>query len=211
MKICRVSLLLLLAISVFPIGALAEVGEGEEGLSTLAVQNRQHMMIHEFGVAIGTLPIDAFTKGLTFTGAYTVHFNDLIAWEIGQFTWSYHVDTALREELEDYDVEPTQFETVRLFATSSVLLKPLYGKLAVINRSLVYAEVFLVAGGGWGRLSITDRAVVDVGAGMRIYAGKFASFRLDVRDYMFITGDDVQSELWLGLSVCLGLGHRDGK
>ena len=210
MKICRVSLLLL-AISVFPIGALAQVGEGDEGLSTLAVQNRQHMMIHEFGVAIGTLPIDAFTKGLTFTGAYTVHFNDLIAWEIGQFTWSYQVDTALREELEDYDVEPTQFETVRLFATSSVLLKPLYGKLAVMNRALVYAEVFLVAGGGWGRLSITDRAVVDVGAGMRIYAGKFASLRLDVRDYMFISGDDVQSELWIGLSVCLGLGHRDSK
>jgi len=168
-------------------------------------------MIHEFGVAIGTLPIDAFTKGLTFTGAYTVHFNDLIAWEIGQFSWSYRIDTDLRDELEQYDVEPTQFETVRFFTTSSVLLKPLYGKLAVINRALVYAEVFLVAGAGWGRLSITDRAVVDVGGGMRFYAGKYASFRLDVRDYMFITGDDVQSELWIGVGICLGLGQRKSK
>lgn len=210
MKIRAVSLLLL-ALSVLPNIVLAEVGEGERGLSTLAVQNRQHMMIHEFGVAVGTLPIDAFTKGLTFTGAYTVHFTDLVAWEIGQFTWSYHVDTALRDELEQYDVEPTQFETVKLFATSSLIFKPLYGKLAVMNRGLVFAEVFLLAGGGWGRLSITDRAVANVGAGLRIYAGKFASFRVDVRDYMFITGGDVQSELWLGFGVCLGLGHRDNK
>jgi outer membrane beta-barrel protein len=210
MKLSRVSLLIL-AISVFPMVSLAAVGEGEEGLSTLAVQNRQHMMIHEFGVAIGTLPIDAFTKGLTFTGAYTIHFNDLLAWEIGQFTYSYRIDTALRDDLLQYDVEPTSFETVRFFTTSSLLLKPLYGKMAVMNRALVYSEIFIVAGGGWGRLSITDRAVVDVGLGLRIYAGKFASFRLDVRDYMFIHSDDVKNELWLGLSVCLGLGHRDSK
>jgi outer membrane beta-barrel protein len=208
MKVFRVSLVVF-ALGILPLRVFAE--DAEQGLSTLAVQNRLHSMMHEFGVAIGTLPIDAFTKGLTFTGAYTLHFNDLIAWEVGQFTYSYHIDTQLRAELEDYDVQPTQFEVVRYFVTTSLLVKPLYGKLAVLNRTLVYSELFLAVGGGWGWLSVTDRAVVDFGVGLRLYAGKYVSFRVDVRDYMFITKADVQNELWLGLSICLGLGQRNDK
>ncbi len=208
MKIFRVSLVIL-ALVILPHNAPAE--DSEQGLSTLAVQNRLHSMMHEFSAAIGTLPIDAFTKGLTFSGAYTLHFNDLIAWEIGKFTYSYHVDTKLREELKDIAVQPTQFEVVKYFVTTNAIIKPLYGKLALLNRTLLYGEIFFSLGAGWGWLSVTDRAVVDFGAGIRLYAGKYVSFRADVRDYMFITKADVQHELWLGASVCLGLGRRNNK
>ena len=205
MKVIRVSLVVL-ALGILPFSAMAE--DDEQGLSTLAVQNRVHTMMHEFGVAIGTLPIDAFTKGLTFTGAYTLHFNDLWAWEIGEFTYSYHIDTNLREELEEVEYQPTEFEVVKFFVTTNIIVKPLYGKLAVLNRALIYGEIFFTVGGGWGWLSVTDRPIVDFGAGMRLYAGKYVSFRADVRDYMFVTKDDVQNELWLGASICLGLGRR---
>jgi outer membrane beta-barrel protein len=206
MKAARVSLVVVM-FWFFPQAAAAK-DEGQ-GLSTLAVQNRIHSMIHEFGVGVGTLPIDAFTKGLTFSGAYTIHFNDLIAWEIGQFTYSYHIDTNLKAELEDQSVEPTQFEVVRFFVTSNVMIKPLYGKLALLNRALIYGEIFFNVGAGWGWLSIENRAVADFGAGIRLYAGKYVSFRVDVRDYMFILAGDVQSELWIGGSICLGLGRRN--
>ena len=56
--------------------------------------------------------------------------------------------------------------------------------------------------------TLTDRPVADFGAGIRLYAGKYVSFRVDVRDYMFITSGDVQSELWIAGSICLGLGRR---
>ena len=49
-----------------------------------------------------------------------------------------------------------------------------------------------------------DDDVVDVGAGMRIYAGSYVSFRVDLRDLMLITTGDVQNELWIALAVCLG-------
>ena len=61
MKVFRVSLVVFL-LGILPLDVFAE--DDEQGLSTLAVQNRLHSMMHEFGVAIGTLPIDAFTKGL---------------------------------------------------------------------------------------------------------------------------------------------------
>ena len=205
MKAARVSLVVIM-FWFLPLTASA-TDEGE-GLSTLAVQNRIHSMMHEFSASVGTLPIDAFTKGLTFSGAYTIHFNDLIAWEIGNFTYSYHIDTKLREDLSDFDVQPTAFEVVNLFVTSNLIIKPLYGKLALLNRALIYGEIFLNVGAGWGRLSLTDRPVVDFGAGLRLYAGKYVSFRVDLRDYMFITSGDVQSELWIGGSICLGLGRR---
>ena len=208
MKVFRVSLVVL-ALGMLPLCATAT--EDEQGLSTLAVQNRVHSMVHEINVAIGTLPIDAFTKGLTFTGAYTLHFNDLLAWEIGQFTYSYHIDTDLKSELEEYEVQPTPFEVVEYFVTSNIIVKPLYGKLAVLNRALLYGEIFFSLGGGWGKLTETNRAIVDFGAGLRLYAGKYVSFRADVRDYIFLLKDDVQNELWLGASICLGLGRRKAK
>ncbi len=205
MKAARVSLVVVM-FWFLPLTASAK-DEGE-GLSTLAVQNRIHSMMHEFSASVGTLPIDAFTKGLTFSGAYTIHFNDLFAWEVGQFTYSYHIDTKLREDLADFDVQPTSFEIVNLYVTSNLIIKPLYGKLALLNRALIYGEIFFNVGAGWGRLSLTDRPIADFGAGIRLFAGKYVSFRIDLRDYMFITTGDVQSELWLGGSICLGLGRR---
>ncbi|MCP4606112.1 MAG: outer membrane beta-barrel domain-containing protein [Proteobacteria bacterium] len=198
--------LMFLTIAVFPFCLYALDGDEDQGLNTLAVQNRQHSMSHEFGVWIGALPMDAFTKGLTFTGAYTFHFNDIFAWEIGQFTYSYGIDTDLVDELESLSTGPTPFEVVKHFATSSFMFKPVYGKMALLNRALIYGEVFILAGAGYGWMTITNRPVIDVGVGGRIYAGKYVSFRLDVREYMFINLDDLHDELWVALSICLGLG-----
>ncbi len=197
-----------LLIAMVPFDLHAKDEDGDQGLKTLTIQNRQHTMAHEFSAWIGTLPMDAFEKGLTFTGAYSFHFNDLLAWEIGQFTYSYGITTDLEEELESQQcpMEPTPFETVDYFATSSLVFKPVYGKMAVLNRALIYGEVFIVAGAGYGWMTITHRPIIDVGAGGRIYAGKYVSFRLDVREYMFINLDDLHDELWVSFGISLGLG-----
>ncbi|MCP4676367.1 MAG: outer membrane beta-barrel domain-containing protein [Deltaproteobacteria bacterium] len=202
------AVLLISAIAAIPVVSHASDEDEEQGLRTLAVQNRQHTMTHEFSAWIGTLPLDAFTKGLAFTGAYTLHFNDLFAWEIGQFTYSYGIDTDLKADLGNLPqpAGPTPFETVRYFVTSSVLFKPVYGKMALLNRALIYGEVFFLLGGGYGWLTISNRTVLDVGAGGRIYVGKYVSFRVDVRDYMFVTEDDVHNELWIALGICLSFG-----
>ena len=39
---------------------------------------------------------------------------------------------------------------------------------------------------------------------MRIYAGSVVSFRIDVRDYMFVNLDDLHNELWVALGLALG-------
>jgi len=196
----------IVAVVCFPCSLLAGEEDETSGMKTLAVQNREHSMTHEFGVWFGTLPLDAFEKGIAFSGAYTLHFDDLLAWEIAQFTYSYGIETDLKEDLENLPqpTGPTPFETVQYFVTSSVMFKPIYGKLAALNQALIYSEMFFVLGGGYGWLTVTDRPVIDVGAGMRIYAGSVVSFRIDVRDYMFVNLDDLHNELWVALGLALG-------
>jgi hypothetical protein len=76
--------------------------------------------------------------------------------------------------------------------------------MALLNRALIYGEIYFLAGAGYGWMTITNRAVVDVGAGVRVYAGKVVSFRLDLRDYMFISSDDLHNELSISLGIALG-------
>jgi outer membrane beta-barrel protein len=194
---------LVLAIAMVPMSSFAsDVDKG--GLRTLAVQNRQHEMTHEFTFWFGTLPVDAFEKGLTFSGGYTLHFNDIIAWEVGKYSFSYRIDADLKAELEQIAVEPTPFEVVKQYVTSNFVFKPIYGKMAALNRALLYGELYLLVGGGYGWMTLTNRPIVDVGVGGRIYAGKVISFRVDLRDLMFFNKDDLQNELSIAVGIAVG-------
>jgi hypothetical protein len=66
--------------------------------------------------------------------------------------------------------------------------------------------MYVSAGGGYGKMTITGRPVLDFGAGMRFYSGRLVSFRVDVRDYVFVTKGATDNELWVAAGISLGLG-----
>jgi outer membrane beta-barrel protein len=188
----------------------ASAQDFEEGGKLYAVQNRKHLATHEFTLGVGTLPIDAFVKGITFNAAYTLHFNDLWAWEIGSFTYSLNVDTSLRRQLTDnFNVSPTRFPELQLFGGSNLVWKPLYGKLAYLNDSLVYAELYLTAGVAVANyVNAGVHVGLNAGIGLRIYLSKAFSVRLDIRDYQFAnasTFQDFPNALWLQLGTSISL------
>ena len=172
-------------------------------LPSLAVQNRKYTASHEFVVSAGLLPLDAFEKGFTLSGSYTLHFSDLWAWEVGQFFYSFPMETELEAELKAFDLKPTPFERVEQFVTSNVLFKPLYWKGAWLNDALGYGEFYLVAGGGYGWLTRSQRPAISGGLGVRLYITELVSVRMDVRDVAFVSDIDTQNELWIGLGVSL--------
>ena len=49
----------------------------------------------------------------------------------------------------------------------------------------------------------TSLMLIDAGIATRIYASEMVSFRIDVRGLAFVSADDVQNELWLGLGISL--------
>ena len=110
-----------------------------------AVQNRKFRLNHEFGVGVGHLPVDPYTKAVALNGGYSFHLSDIWALE-GQFAWLFNYTTSLRDKLENnFGQPPEKFISVKFFGKLGALFKPLYGKLAFLNGGKIYGEVYLSA------------------------------------------------------------------
>lgn len=203
--------------------ARAARADVDESAPIFAVQNRLFQPRHEFHLGVGVLPINAFTKGITLGAGYTYHFSELWAWEIGQFAYSFNVDTSLKQQLlEIAEVQPTQITSLAWFASTTAVFKPLYGKLALTNKWILHMEVFLCAGAAVGGFvnaraesvsafkSENVRAGLDAGGGFRFYVSERFSVRLDVRDYTFFKSGGTYDELYIGLAGAVTFGGGDG-
>jgi outer membrane beta-barrel protein len=193
-----------------------EVDEEEDtqNLRSLAVQARHHQHWHELTVSFGVLPVDAFLKGLAVSGDYTLHFNDLFAWEIvhayGVLT---RVETELNNDLTNVGI-PNPFNYVSWAATSNFVFTPFYGKYSVVNRTQVFTELFLAAGAGYGWMTLaqgnedpTQHLVVDAGLGFRVFFGEYFSIRFDLRwEGFFLNVEEPRNELWIALGFSVHLG-----
>ena len=196
--------------------------DSDDEAPVFAVQNRKFNLKHEFDLGVGTLPINAYTKGVTLGVAYTYHFSPMWAWEVARFVYSFGVATSLRNELvQDFMAEPTRLQAINYFASSSVVVKPLYGKLAFSNRRVVHMEVFFalglgvgfytnaaasptaLSGGGLG----TPRPGFDVGGGLRFFLSERWSLRLDVRDLTYFKSfTQTDSDMYIGLAAAVTFG-----
>jgi len=189
------------------LAALTDVARAEEphGYPSVTVQNREHFGHHELDVGIGVLPMDAFRKGFTVSGAYTLRFDEIFGWEIGRVVHSFPFESGLADELRAFDLEPQAFEIPETIITSSLVFAPIYWKGSLMNEGLVRGEILFVVGGGVGVFTRSTRGGFDVGMALRLYLSSWASVRLDTRYLGFIQdradGIDVHSEIWIGLSL----------
>jgi len=201
-----------IAVAISPCASLAQEQDpdGEETLdyASMAVQNRLYDATHELTLLGGFLPLDAFTKGATLGGSYTLHFSPVIGWEVVQFLHSFPVQTSLRDDLAAFDLSPTPFEVLENLVTSTFVFKPVYWKGALLNRSIIHGELMLTAGGGYGWFTRSGRACVSLGAALRLYTNRLLSFRIDIRHFAFFNDAvfqdlDLHHELWTSLGVSL--------
>ncbi|MBI2374606.1 MAG: outer membrane beta-barrel domain-containing protein [Deltaproteobacteria bacterium] len=205
------AVLALLAVGSSAGAAFAE-DSGREGGQLYAIQNRKHVLEHEFALGVGTLPMDAFYKGVTGSFSYTYHFDDLWAWEIANGTYSLNVNTKLRDQLEqNWGVQPTEFPEILYFVGSNVVLKPFYGKAAFLNGPLVYVELYATFGGSVAEYENAGFFFgANIGGGARVYLSRVVALRFEVRDYEFISTKtlfaDAKNELFL--QMALGLNIR---
>lgn len=197
----------LFAVTVEPSVAYAD---DEQSYAAAAVQNRRYGGMHEFTLYGGILPLDAFTKGFTLSGSYTLHISNIFAWEAVNFLKSFGVDTNLRDQLEQLELGPTPFEILDWSVTTNLVLKPIYWKGAWFNQSIIHGEIMVLVGGGFTHFSRSNRGLVDVGLALRVFLSEVFSVRVDVRHNFVFQGipfvDGVDNELWIGLGVSLSVG-----
>ncbi|MDP2340196.1 MAG: outer membrane beta-barrel domain-containing protein [Deltaproteobacteria bacterium] len=205
-----------LALSVAAPGARAQYDDEEGGGTAIVIQNRKFKMAHEFTLEGGVVPLDAFFKGITLTGRYTLHFDDFNAWEIGAASYSFNLDTGLKDQLiNNFGVQAEALPTLLIIADSNYVMKPFYGKLALFNRTLLYAELFLVGGATvtyWSDGSF--RPGPDFGAGFRFFVTEWMSIRTDIRHTIVFNGlpvvdpnSTIDGILYLGAGVSFNVGY----
>ncbi len=196
--------------------AMAQYDDEEGGGTAVVIQNRKFKMAHEFTLEGGTLPLDAFVKGLTLSGRYTLHFDDFHAWEIAAGTYSFNLDTGLKDQLiNNFGVQAEALPVLLFVADSNYVMKPFYGKLALFNRTLLYAELFLVGGATvtyWSDGSF--RPGPDVGAGVRFFVTEWFSLRTDIRHAVVFNSvpildpnATIDGVLFLGVGASFNVGY----
>jgi outer membrane beta-barrel protein len=184
----------------------------ERGGELYSIEKRDLMGRHELAVLVGALPLDAFAKGLTLQGSYTYHFSHLIAWDLVSGTYSFNFETGLEEELrERFDVQPEKEPRLLAFAHSNFVLKPMYGKIALLNDKVATGELFFVVG---PCLGFYEGGAVpfgfDYGAGLRLFVGQYFSVRFDIRNYMLLPDfTSLENHLYLSLGLSLTFGFPD--
>lgn len=210
----RCAVVVILALTAMP--GRAQYDDESGGGSAVVIQNRKFKMAHEFTLEGGTLPLDAFVKGVTATGRYTLHFDDFHAWEIAAGTYSLNIDTGLKQQLIDnFGVQPEALPAVQVVIDSNYVMKPFYGKLALFNRTLLYSELFLLGGATvtyWSDGSF--RPGPDIGAGIRFFVAEWFSIRADIRHALIFNGipfvdeqGTVDGILYLGLGASFNVGY----
>jgi outer membrane beta-barrel protein len=184
--------------------ALAQLEFGAEKPRVFSIQRRPYRLGHEFQLGVGVLPLDAFYVGTVFGASYTYHFSDFWAWEIAGAGYSLNFGTGLKTSLfDDFGVEPVRGggERITVLASTSVVVKPLFGKLAIFNSDVIFSETFFVAGVGPIRKGNSWRPAVDLGIGLRFWTAQSVSWRLDVRDYLIFTSILPENSLMLMVSA----------
>lgn len=167
--------------------AAAQLSFDDVAPRTYAIEERPYRLGHEFNLGFGVLPLDAFYVGAVVDFSYTYHFSDLWAWEIVNVGYSQNFDTPLRSNLEEnYRLAPVQGGGTRinLLGSTNLVAKPLFGKLALFNRKLIYSETFFNVGAGPVLKGENWLFSAVVGMGIRFWANNAVSVRFDVRDHL---------------------------
>ena len=213
--------LFVLALSV----ALPAVARGEaqpdietDAPRVFSIQPRPYRLGHEFALGLGVLPLDAFYKGAVIGASYTYHFSDFWAWEMANLNYSLNIDTGLEDELLDrYGVRPVDAAggRVTLIGTTSLIVKPLFGKFSAFNLSKVFAETYFTAGGGPIRLEREGRGTFyftgQIGVGIRFWVAKAFSLRFDVRDYLIFNDALPTNQLMFMIGASFNYWNGDEK
>jgi outer membrane beta-barrel protein len=198
--------LLIVLLGTSRIAAAEDLSSFGEGPRVFSIQPRPFRLGHEFQLGVGVLPLNAFYVGIVPTASYTYHFSDFWGWEIASIGYSLNRDTSLESDLyKDYSVRPVNHggDRINLVGTTSLVIKPLFGKLAIFNEDVVSSETFFVLGIGGTLLGKYPRPTVDVGMGLRFWSSNTVSVRLDLRDYLIFNALAPDQALFISLSAAL--------
>jgi hypothetical protein len=197
---------------------LAEIPEARDK----AVQQRKYELAHELSLLVGGLPVDPYFKALTGTVAYTLHLNNFIAWDVASLTYSHVIPTNFKTEITQRLNSPAiltapRMPAVKGFAATHLVIKPIYGKQAFRDYTLIHLEAYAQLGPAlmWvNSLSQDDFQVygdsftvgLDWGVGIRLWLSPTLSLRGEMGQVLYFIGGATAQSLHFQGGVAINLG-----
>lgn len=156
--------------------------KGEE-TELRVVQNRLYTKNGKFqlGLFAGTISTDPFLKVYNAGGSLGYHFTEYLAFNVT--AWKFYVtsSSAARAFTQQTGGSVTNSNIPKTFFGGEFEFSPIYGKLSVLGRSIIYYDLHLLLGGGLTEMESGTYTTPLVGIGQQVFLSKNITLRLDYR------------------------------
>jgi len=182
------------------------------------IQVRKYQLLHEASLLLGGMPTDPYYKGLTASLGYTWHVDEDIGVQVLQFTYALNLDTNLKKALirtaqaSNGNADLTFPEIEWIADVGHVVFKPIYGKEALFNRSVIHLEADLQAGPSFVRRNSKNNSFclgVDAGFGFRFWVEEWLSVRFDMSELVYWVGGSPTTAMRLTAGLGFNLRGDD--
>jgi len=173
------------------------------------VQEKVFHRYHEIGVFIPYIPDDDFFDSFGVGANYLYHFNDLLSWEIFRGAWMMNKDKSIRDDIQrSLNISPTFYDEPKYMIYSQLWFRPLYGKSAICNQSILFHETGVFAGVGllgYDRIKnfandANDTALsLAFGLGTTLFLNSISSITLQIRDLIHFKDNQKENRISLEL------------
>lgn len=183
--------------------------EYERGIEAV-VRNKNFYKSGKFEVGgfAGLMPYDSLTDHYMLGGRLTWHLSDHYGWEVIDLQMPFGTTTSYTTDLVSAKglVGGVQVQKLKLLASSSFLMSPLYGKLRFLGASTIHYDMYLVAGLGFAQnqimrytttgtngpvsesvMSSGGAFMFNFGFGFKVFMNNTMGLVIDVRDYVTMT------------------------
>lgn len=175
-----------------------------------AIQEKVFFKHHELSFVTGYISNEDFYEVFPFGLAYTYHFDDTTSWEVARVYYDVTMEKDLMEDLvNDHGAAPEQFYKPKAQLLSHFIYRPMYGKDAVLNESILNHETFFFIGGGIDIYSKhdPDEETSDefafcgsFGAGIKYFINDKVNVSVELRDMISYREDEMVNRLWFGVN-----------
>jgi outer membrane beta-barrel protein len=148
------------------------------------VQNRLYSKAQKFelGVFGGFVSTDPFLSVKNYGASLGYHFNDYIA--VAALFWKDSVSNsaavaALQQDSNNTNTADTNYPST--FVGAEVDYTPLYGKLSLVGKQIVYFDTHVDGGLGTTSTQTGSDLTEFIGLGEEFYLSQWSSFRIDYR------------------------------
>jgi outer membrane beta-barrel protein len=180
--------------------------KGEDS-DTGVVQNRLYSKSGklELGVYGGMIDTDPFLDVKTMGGSLGYHFNEFFA--LHALGWKSYSGTSSAFTRLQAGGASTNLNKLTSFYGAEVAWSPIYGKLSVLGKAIVYYDLHLLGGAGITGSENGNYLTGIVGIGQQIYLEDWVSLKIDYR-LMPFSEEEVEEVQTLSTNFGKVIGER---